>query len=171
VDCYEYRRNRALADAAWAETAGHMLTAPVSTDYVIGFKQGFVDYLEAGGPGEPPPVPPRYYWGFRHQTPEGYNAIQEWFAGFRHGTEMAQASGYRRSIVIPSSGRTGLDRPYRDAAANGAADPAHKKPSLVPPSADQLPVLPKEGTPPAPGPEAPKAPAPMTPAPETELNP
>jgi hypothetical protein len=164
VECYEYRRNRALADAAWEETAGHMLTAPVSTDYVIGFKQGYVDYLEAGGPGEPPPVPPRYYWGFRYQTPDGQAAIQDWFAGFRHGTEAALASGYRRSIVIPSSGRTGLDRPYREAAAGGVSDPAHRP---MPPGAEQLPVLPREGPAPAPAPESPKA----SPAPGPELEP
>src|SRR5207253_2309767 len=61
------------------------------------------DYLYAGGSGEPPPLPPRYYWKTRYETAEGHQAIADWFAGYRLGAAMAQESGYREWVTIPSS--------------------------------------------------------------------
>ena len=54
-------------------------------------------------PGEPPALPPRDYWNEHHAYPEGRQAIQDWFAGFRHGAAVARASGCRQYAVIPSS--------------------------------------------------------------------
>ncbi len=44
---------------------------PYSIDHQRGFIDGFVDYLEAGGVGAPPPLPPRKYWRGKYQTPFG----------------------------------------------------------------------------------------------------
>ncbi len=98
-----HSRHYRLATAAWQEIAGGQLTETYSRDYVRGFKEGFADYLDAGGTGEPPPVPPRCYWHNDYRTPEGHQAIQDWFAGFRHGAGCAKQSGLRHYAVIPSS--------------------------------------------------------------------
>jgi hypothetical protein len=74
-----------------------------SQDYAVGFKQGLADYVERGGSGDAPPVPPPHYWKTRFQTPQGYHAMEDWFAGFRHGAAVAREGGYRNFIVIPSS--------------------------------------------------------------------
>jgi hypothetical protein len=100
----ERARNRKWAEAAWKELAG---TAPYdrcSEDFAAGFQDGFADYLYAGGPGTPPPLPPPQYRALRYQTPEGYRAVEDWFAGFRAGATAAQHGNYRQWIVGPTSG-------------------------------------------------------------------
>jgi hypothetical protein len=72
-----------------------------SDDFAWGFKRGYMDYLDNGGTGQPPPLPPRRYWKLKYQTPEGYRCIQEWFSGFQQGVEVAKASGFREYSVVP----------------------------------------------------------------------
>jgi hypothetical protein len=99
-DCQSCSRNHARAVAALSayqcQNAGCY-----SDDFVWGFKRGYADYLDNGGTGQPPPLPPRHYWKLKYQTPEGYHAIQEWFSGFQQGVEVAKASGYRELRVVP----------------------------------------------------------------------
>jgi hypothetical protein len=97
------RQYRRLAMCAWEDLQKGDPENNYSADYARGFKDGFADYLDAGGTGDPPAVPPRSYWKTKYQTPQGYQAIQDWFAGFRHGSAMAQESGFRQWITIPSS--------------------------------------------------------------------
>src|SRR5256885_13183468 len=33
----------------------------------------------------PPPLPPRSYWKTQYESPEGREAVRDWFAGFRFG--------------------------------------------------------------------------------------
>ncbi len=96
-------RNDKLADAAWNYIRQINPECEESIHYARGFQQGFADYLEAGGTGAPPPIPPRQYWKTRYQTPRGHQAVDEWYAGFRHGSAMAQDSGFRQWITVPSS--------------------------------------------------------------------
>jgi hypothetical protein len=99
----EWRRNYRWADRAWAETcAAHGGSAP-SKDYETGFKDGFAEYLYRGGNGEPPLVAPLRYRRLCYQSPQGYRAIDDWFAGYRHGSTVAKASGAREWITGPSS--------------------------------------------------------------------
>jgi hypothetical protein len=138
-DFLENRRNYKLAEEAWQELAQANPGHPSSPDYVNGFMDGFADYLYAGGTGEPPPLPPRQYWRITYETPEGHQAIQDWFAGFRHGAAIARESGYREGVTIPSS----LPSP-------NAADPylsTTLQESTAPPSEEVLPP-PKELPPP-----------------------
>ena len=74
-----------------------------SVDYARGFEDGFVDFLDAGGTGHPPPLPPRRYWRSKYQSPDGQLATQQWFSGYQDGVLAAQASGYRDFVVIPVS--------------------------------------------------------------------
>ena len=86
---------------------------PFSVDYQLGFIDGFVDFLEAGGTGNPSPLPPRKYWKAKFQNPVGYEATQDWFRGFQHGASAAQASNYRSFVVVPLSDSVTMDTiPY-----------------------------------------------------------
>jgi hypothetical protein len=99
----ECARDRRLAAAAWNEVQESVPEGVYSTDYARGFKDGYADYLYAGGTGEPPLLPPKHYWGVGYETPDGVQAIQEWFAGYRHGAAAAEQSGYRQVVTIPLS--------------------------------------------------------------------
>jgi hypothetical protein len=103
TDYLECRRNRELADEAWGSYFSKHPTLEYSKDFESGFKEGFADYLYSGGTGAPPPVPPRCYWNYKYETPEGHQAAQSWFAGFRAGAESARESGYRKLVLIPAS--------------------------------------------------------------------
>ena len=102
-DILERRRDYTLAEETWQVFAQAHPDHPSSPDYANGFKDGFADYVYAGGTGEPPPLPPRQYWRITYETPQGHQAIEDWFDGYRHGAAMAQQSGYRQWVTIPSS--------------------------------------------------------------------
>jgi hypothetical protein len=102
-DVLEQHRDYKLADQAWQAIAQEDPKHLYSPDFVHGFKEGFADYVYAGGSGEPPPLPPRYYWKESYETPQGHRAIADWFTGFRLGAELARESGYREWVMIPSA--------------------------------------------------------------------
>jgi hypothetical protein len=94
---------RAWADEAWCRALSSGADLCLSDHYAAGFKDGFVDYVYAGGNGEPPPVPPRRFWNVSERNVTGQNAGTEWFAGFRHGSQVARQEGYRDRATIKSS--------------------------------------------------------------------
>ena len=127
----ECARNRKWAELAWEQIHGSS-KGTYSEDYAQGFKDGFADFLFEGGSGEPPPLPPRHYRGLAYQTPQGYQAIQDWFAGYRHGTTVARTDGYRQWVT----GSTSLPHPQvtvPNAATLGKASPARKVVVETPP--------------------------------------
>jgi hypothetical protein len=94
-------RLRHEADAAWEQVLKCAGDVVYSDFYARGFREGFVEFLDADGTGEPPAAPP---WRFRnHQflTPEGRQEVEDWFAGYRHGAAVARASGLREMVVVP----------------------------------------------------------------------
>lgn len=91
------------ADAEWNDMFINSPNDSFPAEYVQGFKDGFVDYLYAGGSGEPPVIPPRRFWKSEYRTPEGNQTVHDWFDGFRHGAELASLGGYRDVITVPSS--------------------------------------------------------------------
>lgn len=91
--------HRKLANSAWNSLREARPGQTYSKDYVQGFKEGFVDSLDTGGTGQAPPLAPRKYLTGRCQTPQGYQTMEEWFAGFRHGAAVAKGSGYCRGIT------------------------------------------------------------------------
>ena len=95
-------RNRKRAEEAWANCVRGS-GAEWTKDYQRGFIDGYSEYLTGGGNGEPPASPPFRYRLRRYQTPDGLRAIEDWYAGYRHGASMAQVSGVRETIVIPLS--------------------------------------------------------------------
>ncbi len=132
----EKARNREWAEAAWQQICAAGAGTFFSQDYAHGFKDGFAEYLFRGGDGEPPLVAPLRYRDARYQNEAGYRAVQDWFAGYRHGAAMARDSGARRWIVGPSSLQAELN-----------ALPIRREPPLAAPVTLPAPnVLPNAGT-------------------------
>jgi hypothetical protein len=94
---------RQLADEVWLETAAACPDLQLTSDYGLGFRDGFVDYVYAGGSGEPPPVPPREFWNVMLRAPDGKARANQWFAGYRHGARVAREGGYRDLGTVDSS--------------------------------------------------------------------
>ena len=106
---WRYDRGRSVkayrqwADEAWEMESGACPELVGADDYALGFRDGFVDYVYAGGAGEPPPVPPRKFWNVAWRTPAGAAGAEQWFAGYRHGAQTARNGGYRQNGVLQSS--------------------------------------------------------------------
>jgi hypothetical protein len=130
----ERSRNRQWAEAAWQQVCATEGTADHSDDFATGFKDGYAEYLFRGGDGEPPMTPPLHYRHFSYQTPDGYAAISDWFAGYRHGTAAAKASGAREWITGPSSLRAGTDVPQLNGQQEIAPVPPSPSKVALPPT-------------------------------------
>jgi hypothetical protein len=91
------------ADQAWREESEACADSIVQPDYAFGFHDGFVDFVYAGGLGEPPPVPPRRFWNAGFRTDEGQRRANQWFEGYRHGARVARDGGYRERATLHSS--------------------------------------------------------------------
>lgn len=128
--CLEPARDRRVADATWHDVVAAHPEQVYSAPYAHGFKDGYRDFIEEGGIGQPPPVPPACYWDLRYQTPQGHAAIDDWYAGFRHGAAVARESGNRRWVIVPASVEApsgGTETPVR---ASGPPSPEAPLPEL-----------------------------------------
>jgi hypothetical protein len=117
-ECYRTLRDCARARDAWRAAQAECPGQKFSRDYACGFKAGFRDYLDAGGSGQPPAVPPFRYWLAGYDSPGGHQAIEDWYNGFRHGAAAARGSGLRELNVIPLSAPP--INAVEDAAEHGA---------------------------------------------------
>jgi hypothetical protein len=165
----------AYAKEAWAAYGGERPTSIEIIDFERGFIDGFADYLDRGGSGEPPAVPPLHYRRNRYLTPEGQVAVQHYFAGFAAGAQEAKGSGIRQTLLVqialpPNAG--GPTRPSDELAVPPT------RIELPPPR--EVPPMPLELGPapaPAPAPKAPEQPAPdlggliLPPMPANEIKP
>jgi hypothetical protein len=94
-------RLRSTAEAAWDI---HRPTDPIlgrSKDYRKGFIDGYVAFLENGGPPGPPPTPRVQYSRNRKLNPEGHAGAELYLEGYAHGAAQAEASGERSVLVLP----------------------------------------------------------------------
>lgn len=99
-ECAFRCRVRHAARAAWRQIPkedGHEYSAA----YVKGFEDGFVDYVDAAGTGEPPAIPPIHLRRTLLRSEESQPSIEDWYAGFRHGAGVARESGLRERAVLP----------------------------------------------------------------------
>jgi len=145
-DRLERHWQRQQAEAAWKDFQHHHAEQLYSVHYERGFQDGFADYLYAGGTGQPPPVPP---WTLRtasYETPAGHRAVEDWFAGFRHGANAARESGLRELVIVPGS----VPPTMRGSAAHAHRQsvPKRSEPEVLPPPRE----LPAEDQP-APAPQ------------------
>lgn len=94
------KKTRKQAEQYWKQVCQGD-SHPHHDAYHDGFVDGFVDYVEAGGSGEPPFLPPFRYRLTPDRSPEGMALVEDWYAGFRHGSSVARASGLRELSLIP----------------------------------------------------------------------
>ena len=142
VDAY-----RQLADQVWQQEAIHCPDLLTQPDYVMGFRDGFVDYVYAGGTGEPPPVPPRHFWNVVLRGPDGKQRVEQWFAGYRHGARVARDGGYRELGRLNSS-LFGIGGPPNAGYMPDAMGPLHLEPDAFWPQEDfdaRMEMLPEPG--------------------------
>src|SRR5438105_4571700 len=101
TDQVDHHRHMQMGRESWAEMVSAYPDYEYSCDYRRGFVDGFADYLDFGGTGDPPPVPPPSYRSARYETPVGLTMMEDWTIGFRHGAATAKASGLRCLTIIP----------------------------------------------------------------------
>jgi hypothetical protein len=110
--CYRARlRKQAKAEL---ESIGAAKPRHAGEAYRDGFVDGYADFLEFGGTGEPPPIPPPRYRRFKDLTPEGQAEMADWFEGFRHGAAVARdQSAGRAELTVPVQGGVDAAIPVR----------------------------------------------------------
>lgn len=84
-------------DSAWAAKAWHLrkhnfCNERYLKDFAEGFRAGYAD-VAAGSNGCTPALPPRKYWGWKYQSPEGQARVAAWFSGYPHGARAAEEDG------------------------------------------------------------------------------
>lgn len=99
-ECAFRCRIRTEAQATWREICRQQGRGS-SAAYARGFEDGFVDYVDAAGTGEPPAAAPIHLRRGLLHSDRGQADIEDWFAGFRHGVSVARASGLRERVVMP----------------------------------------------------------------------
>lgn len=85
-------RNQVWAKQAWHERRGTHTDHPYFRALREGFRAGYRD-VASGGNGCPPAIPPRKYWTWKYQTPEGQAKVAAWFEGFPYGAKAAEQDG------------------------------------------------------------------------------
>ncbi|MAT68717.1 MAG: hypothetical protein CMJ58_04265 [Planctomycetaceae bacterium] len=139
---------RQWAEEQWQQFSGDCGEGVEREEFGAGFRDGFVDYVYAGGTGEPPPVPPRKFWNAAWRNGEGHSASADWFSGYRVGSSVARDGGFRRAAIVLSSYQVPGAMPYFDHQVRPEAAPlpaggemvAPPRPELLPPT--QAPPLP-----------------------------
>jgi hypothetical protein len=90
-----------LANRAWQEVSDQQPNQAFSAAYAHGFRHGFSDSVERNGIPEPPATPPCWYRYPALRTPEQQQKIEDWYAGFRHGAQVAQEQRWREGVIVP----------------------------------------------------------------------
>jgi hypothetical protein len=94
-DCNDFVmgwRNEVWARQAWHEQKHYFDGHQEQGAFGAGFRDGYAD-VASGANGCPPPVPPRKYWTWKYQTPEGQCKVAAWFEGYPHGARAAEEHG------------------------------------------------------------------------------
>src|SRR5579872_2240251 len=77
IDC----RNRCYAEKAWLCCRSSYRDVECRRDFGKGFRDGYVA-VASGGSTCQPAMPPRSYWHFQYQNPEGQERMLAWFNGY-----------------------------------------------------------------------------------------
>ena len=93
---------RSSAQAAFELARGECPEHADSAEFRDGFIDGYIDYLDRGGNGSLPAVPPAKYTRHKwYYTEEGQCRLKEYFLGFKLGLDTAIASGRRQELTVP----------------------------------------------------------------------
>jgi hypothetical protein len=93
---------RKQARDTWQQVQCDYPRRDFSPEFRDGFLDGFVDYIDRGGNGSLPAVPPAKYT--RHKkyfTEDGQCRVKDYFLGFKYGQEIAIATGKRQFYTVP----------------------------------------------------------------------
>lgn len=109
-------RNDVWAQQSWHENKHLYDDQPYKADFGVGYRDGYAA-VASGGNGCPPPLPPRKYWRWHYETPEGQAKIAAWFAGYPHGAAAAEqdAAGEWQEIPVSHS----IEQQYTPEFENG----------------------------------------------------
>jgi hypothetical protein len=127
-------RNSVWAREAWHREKYQYAGHPQLHAFGEGFRAGYIA-VASGGNGCPPALPPRWYWSWRYQNPEGQAQVAAWYEGFPYGARAADLDGAGLYQQIQVSGP--MQKQYT---------PEYLDPSL--PAAYATPVSPTPATPP-----------------------
>lgn len=113
------------ARKAWQNIENEHGKKAFCDDYRKGFLAGYQSYVDAGGNGLAPPVPPIHYQKLRYENPAGTEAAHQWFAGYEHGSMAARTTGRRDYRIVPSSspGLYELPPTFRGMTENNYSQP------------------------------------------------
>jgi len=155
---------RKQANAAWKEVRSQYPRRAFTSEFHEGFTDGYVDYLDRGGNGSIPAVPPvKYTRHKKYFTENGQCLVKDYFLGFKYGQDIAIATGKRQFLTVPVLLPVEDDGPpafkiQPPAGSGGDALPA-PKPVQMP-----VPIPPSTPTPaPTPAPTPPQFQTPQSP--------
>ena len=100
AETLDTKKTDKLTETAWGQWRQANPEIGCSTDFTLGFKKGFADYLQGTTHGEPPTAPPTCYGPDAYGTVQGRQSILDWFRGFREGATQARASGLRPDTAV-----------------------------------------------------------------------
>jgi len=93
---------RRAGRAAWAEVREEYPRKAFTAEFRDGFLDGYVDYLDRGGNGSLPAVPPsKYTRNKKYFTEDGQCLLKDYFLGFKYGQEIAIATNKRQFLTVP----------------------------------------------------------------------
>jgi len=93
---------RKQAKEAWQQVRAEYPRRAFTAEFRDGFLDGYVDYLDRGGNGSLPAVPPaKYIRQKKYFTEEGHCLLKDYFLGFKYGQEIAIATGKRQFLTVP----------------------------------------------------------------------
>jgi hypothetical protein len=146
------------ARAAWREVRADYPRHAFTAEFRDGFLDGYVDYLDRGGNGSLPAVPPaKYTRHAKYYTENGQCLVKDYFLGFQYGQEIAIATGKRQFLTVPVLLPQEPTGPPAFAIEPGPAAHALPPPMPVPapPHFGNLPARPPQAVAPAAGPPHP----------------
>ena len=103
-------RNSAWSARAWQEKKHCFQNQRYIKDFKAGFRQAYED-VAAGGNGCTPAFPPRSYWSWKYQSPEGQLKTGAWFAGYPMGAKAAEQDGLGTYHTVQCCGE--LEQSYQ----------------------------------------------------------
>ena len=95
------REIRADAHAALRQLCGKHAHQSFTAEYELGFSDGYFDFLDRGGPVQPPTLPPASLRKKKYLTAEGQAKIRDYFLGFQYGGQIAESTGRREFLTVP----------------------------------------------------------------------
>jgi hypothetical protein len=105
-------RNRAWSARAWNSRKCNFPEHSHDHEFAQGFRDGYQAVAD-GSDGCTPDFPPRKYWSWRYQSPEGQQKVASWFSGYPHGARAAEEDGVGYFTQIQTS--NGIQREYAQA--------------------------------------------------------